>query len=410
MQRDFKRNVMWNVLGSTLNGFNSMFFMVLITRINGLDQAGSYTTDFSLACLFFMIGTYAGRTYQVADRSGINGNDDYIGQRFMTVGLMIIIELLYFLIHGYDAYRFMLASLLLIMKALEAFAEVFYGIMQKEERLHIVGKSLSIKTGIALVFFFVFDVLLKNLLTAFIAVDAVWLILLFTYDIPKSVGHLNPKFRKDKINRLFHRGFYSFAFLFLGVYLVNATKYALEGRVPAASQAAYGILLMPATLINLICLYVLQPIVGRLCVSYTMNRKAEFDKTMNKVIKTVMVLGVIAIIAASTFGIPLMEVIYGTELSQYTFCFQLIAVGATMNAAVTLFSTALTVMQNTRSQFFIYIGVSVFALFASPLLIDLYGVTGAGIAYIATTLLQLVSCIAVYRILRAKWNEELTEQ
>ena len=32
----FRKNFIWNVLGTGLNAFNSLFFMIIVTRINGI--------------------------------------------------------------------------------------------------------------------------------------------------------------------------------------------------------------------------------------------------------------------------------------------------------------------------------------------------------------------------------------
>ena len=66
--KNFKSNFIWNILGTGLNAFNSLFFMICVTRINKTTNAGIFTLAFSTACILNVIGTYAGRVYQVTDR------------------------------------------------------------------------------------------------------------------------------------------------------------------------------------------------------------------------------------------------------------------------------------------------------------------------------------------------------
>ena len=35
----FRKNFIWNILGTGFNAFNSLFFMIAVTRINGVDNA-----------------------------------------------------------------------------------------------------------------------------------------------------------------------------------------------------------------------------------------------------------------------------------------------------------------------------------------------------------------------------------
>ena len=87
----FKKNFLWNMIGTTLNSFNSMFFMIIITRINGTEDAGLYTLVFSIVCLLYNIGIYAGRTFQVTDQTNRYNDTEYVIHRMMTVSLMFVV-------------------------------------------------------------------------------------------------------------------------------------------------------------------------------------------------------------------------------------------------------------------------------------------------------------------------------
>ena len=391
-----KKNFLWNFIGSTLNGFNSLFFMIIITRMNGVDDAGSFSLLFSLACLFYIIGGYAGRTYQVADKSGINSDDDYLAQRYITCGLMLAAGIIYCLVMKYDAMHALLLITLTVLKAIEAFSDVFYGLMQKKEKLYLAGMSASIKTVLSIAVFLIVDFLTKNIVMGFAAAVIVWLIVLFTFDQPFSGKALKPVFNKEGISHLFRRGFYSFAFLFMGVFLANATKYAMDGRTLASEQAKYGIVLMPATLISLCCLYILQPYINRLANYHAAKQYTEFRKTVRRIFITIAGLAVLALLVASTIGIPVLAWVYGVNLDGYVLPLQLIAVGASMNAAITLLSTALTIMYKTKMQFYIYLAVSIFAFVLSPLMIDHFGVSGAAFSYLIIMTVQSLAFICYY--------------
>ena len=78
MGNNTKKNVIWNMIGTTANAFNSLFFMIIVTRINGLKDSGVFTLAFSLACLFCFIGNYEGRVFQVTDVKQDFSNKEYI--------------------------------------------------------------------------------------------------------------------------------------------------------------------------------------------------------------------------------------------------------------------------------------------------------------------------------------------
>ena len=43
MKNNLKKNVIWNTLGLTFNSFNSLFFLIIINRINGIDDGGIFS-------------------------------------------------------------------------------------------------------------------------------------------------------------------------------------------------------------------------------------------------------------------------------------------------------------------------------------------------------------------------------
>lgn len=132
------KNVIWNIIGATTNALNSLIFAVIVTRINGTNDAGIFTYSFATACLLYMIGVYAGRTFQVTDISNENSDTDYIYNRIVTCIIMILVSIGFVLIKGYDIYKCIIFVTLCFFKCIEAFSEVLYGIIQKNGELYKV--------------------------------------------------------------------------------------------------------------------------------------------------------------------------------------------------------------------------------------------------------------------------------
>ena len=131
----FRKNFIWNVLGTGLNAFNSLFFMIIVTRLNGVDQAGIFTIAFSTACIIYFVGVYAGRIYQVTELNKEITDKEFIVNRSISTILMLILVILFSVIRGYNLYKSTMFLLLTLYKALEAFSDVLYGILQKKKCL-----------------------------------------------------------------------------------------------------------------------------------------------------------------------------------------------------------------------------------------------------------------------------------
>ena len=164
MKNNLKKNFIWNMIGTTFSSFNSLFFMIIVTRINGVNDAGIFTFAFSTACLFYVIGIYSGRTYQITDNDKKVTDSDYFYAKFLTCLLMLIVSLLFCIIRGYQLEKFMIIMELVLYKLCEAFSESTFAILQKKDELHKVGKSLFMKAICSLILFCIVDYWTRNLI------------------------------------------------------------------------------------------------------------------------------------------------------------------------------------------------------------------------------------------------------
>ena len=91
----------WNMTGSMLNAFQSVIFLMIITRAVNLYEAGLFTIAYANANLFLNIGKYGVRTYQVSDVNDQFSFKEYKISRYITSVLMMAVSLAYVLIASY---------------------------------------------------------------------------------------------------------------------------------------------------------------------------------------------------------------------------------------------------------------------------------------------------------------------
>ena len=101
-------------------------------------------------------------------------------------------------------------------KALEAISEVFYGILQKNDLLNIVGKSSFIKAITSLIAFVIVDLITKNVLLSSISISIIYILVIFLYDIKKTKNVIDhKKFNCKRAISIFKSGFFTFAISFI---------------------------------------------------------------------------------------------------------------------------------------------------------------------------------------------------
>ena len=91
----------WNMAGSLLMAFQSVIFLMILTRTVGLNASGIFTIAYANANLFLNIGKYGMRNYQVSDVRDEFCFREYLGSRWITTIMMIVVSIIYV---AYTAY------------------------------------------------------------------------------------------------------------------------------------------------------------------------------------------------------------------------------------------------------------------------------------------------------------------
>ena len=216
-EKNFKSNFIWNIVGTGFNAFNSLFFLVAVTRINGVNDAGIFTIAYSTACILYVIGVYAGRVFQVTETNKNINNKEFILNRILSCVLMIGCTLIFVLFKHYDNYKSIIFIFLAFSKCLEAFSDVLYGILQKNNQLNIVGKSYFYKAILSVVLFVVVDIYTQNVIISISMIILVWILMIIFYDF-RHIKNLLDKKENISIKKsflIFKNGFFKALFQIL---------------------------------------------------------------------------------------------------------------------------------------------------------------------------------------------------
>lgn len=408
MNNNMKKNFVWNIIGTTFSAFNSLFFLIIVTRINGIDNAGIFSFAFSMACLFYIVGIYSGRVFQVTDNNDENDDYSYINLHMFTTIIMIILSLFFYIFRGYGTFKLVVSLLLIIYKALEAVSEVFFAILQKNDKLYKVGFSMFCKSIIGIVLFFLIDYFTHNLIISLISIVVTNFLFLVFYEINNAKKTIKEKnsFKSEIIIRLLKTGFYTFIFTFLNLYLINTSKLAIENFLSDKFQTIFGIIIMPATVISLFAQFIIHPFL--LEIKNNINDK-KYDNLIKLIIKLsliILFMGAICVICAWLLGVPVLKIIYGVDLKNYRLDLILILVGATFYAINCVFANVLIAFRKTLSQAIIYIIISIISSILAMILVKYNGIFGASFAYFVTMAMVVLSFLILTAIVIKKEKEK----
>lgn len=400
------KNFIWNTLGSTLVSFNSLFFLIIITRMNGMTEAGIFTITYATSSIFYIIATYSGRNCQITDVKGHINDREYMVTRMINCTVMALLVVIYCMVNGYDAHKNTILILLCIWRGFEAFSDVLYGVMQKKDELYKVGISQIARGILGIVAFLLVDYITKNVVLSCICLCMASMIVFFCYDLPQAIKLLPPKVKiqKENIKTIYQKEFFIFANGFLVMYLLNAPKYAIENYLTEDIQAVFGIILMPASILPLFAQFVVAPLVNQLTNLYKEHNIVHMKKIERKSMYAIIGFGILACLIGYTVGIPVLNLIYNVDLAPYRIDFMLILFAYIFYAMGYVETMILTIYRKMKEQFYVYVMACITICLESYYFVNKIGVKGASISYVITMILYcaLLMGITYYQTKKEK--------
>lgn len=384
--RNIARNsFLWNSIAGLINAAEAVLILAVVTRTNGLEDAGIITIAFSVANLMMTIGKYGVRNYHVTDVSGLYTFSIYLKARIVSVMAMIggvIIYLIYgFVYKDYTIYKALIIFLICLLYVIESFEDVYLGLYQQIGRLDVASKIFSIRWAGAITVFIFTLVLINNIVIS--------MMVMVVFSFGSMVYMLKATFYKltyDRIeiqNPLGNIGLLLkactplFLSAFLAYYITNVPKYAIDSMLDDKMQAYYGFIAMPVFIISLINSFLYQPILVKIAIEWKKKNISNIKKIILQQILIIIGITGICLIGAFICGIPVLSLLYGTDLSGYKKELLILLFSGGMLAIVGFFNVILTVMRKQNSMLYAYGGAALISGMLCDYFIQKKGLMGA---------------------------------
>ena len=388
------RNFVWNTIGTTFNSFLSLFLLIVVTRINGIDISGKFSFAFALTLMLQSISNYGGRIYQISDIKNEFSFNEYLGSRIKASAISIILMIILIFILNLDVTEIKITIFLMVLRIIETFSDVFYASFQRNNHLDYVGISLTIKSCIIIGLFTLVDLLTKNVQIASIAcVIAAFLSFIF-YDLVKI-----KKYEKLKISyndKIYSKSIYIFLFSFVTYLLLNVPRFVANFTLDDNEIGYLGILMMIPTVMALICQFIIQPVLIDLTKNYHKKEIVKFREILRKSIFILIFFSIICSFLAVTLGPTVLKILYGLDFDNYKLIFLILILAGLFNGLTTIFSNILTIMRKTKCQFITYIFSLILNIAFGFIGASLYDLKGIFTGLMLAMVLQFIMFLLLY--------------
>lgn len=365
-------------------------------------DSGLFSYAFSLAVIFWAIGMWGGRTFQVSDVKQEFSSQNYVSMRVFLAVFIVIAAVLFSLLNGYDAQKVGVIAVLVAMKGIESVADSLYGIMQTNHKLYKSGQSLLGKATLGFVTFVGIDLYTHNLLLACLGLVAVNVLGVLVYDVVVAngltsikMGHARVVSHMQSSWNVMWRTAPVFGVLFLSMFTLNIPRYFID-RYHESQVGYFGIMAMPITLIALVMSFVLQPNIVHMSQLFAQKQYDKFNHLVRKLGLITLVIGLGVLVATFVLGVPVLNIVFGLDFDTYKTSLIVIVLGGVVNALVSVGINVLIIMRKFKAQFYsLFISNLLLAVVAGPI-ISRTGLFAAVSLFAICNVLQLIVLVSAY--------------
>lgn len=404
------KNAFYNSVGTIFYCFcqwiiSALLVVHLSPEETSVSNTGLLQLAISITNIFYVISIYSIRTYQISDTENKYSNGDYIGSRFVTAIISVLLCVLYVLILGYSTKSVLCIVFYMIYKLNETFSDVLHGIDQKNYRMDYVGISYILRGVVMTVVFAVVLLVTKDVLIAVIAMAFTTLAVVVLYDVrcTAQFGSVKPTFNKNAIQALLITCMPAVISTAAFTAIVSIPRQILEGMYGEEALGYYGTISTPLVVVQVIATGIFNPMLTELSELYRDNKILDFVKRLLKNLVLLILIVVAVYLCVAFFGEFAVGLAFGQKFVPYTYLMYSM-IGCTALYVISwLFTNVLIIMRKLKTCMVAsLISLAVSLILAKPF-INLFYMNGVSFNIIISYIIHILICaIMVYRTLKIK--------
>lgn len=409
-EKNPKKAFLWNIIGSISYSASSFLYLLIVTRLCGVQQAGFFSLSYATAQLLLQIGRYGMRTYQATDLNHKYLFSEYKVSRIISCAVMMLLGIIYS-IASFSGEYIIISSFIILLKMTDAVEDVFHGNLQQKYHVEIMGKMLAAKNIYSAVSFTVILFITRNLYFTCTVVSLTTLALCLVINTRASQKYVSGmesgSFSFSHVWELLKICTPLFIGTFLSLLLYNIPKYAMSSTMSDEYQTYYSILFMPSFVISLMCEFLFKPLITTIAGLWWERKIKDFVIYVLRIIGILLVCCIGIVFAGHILGRTLLELIYGVDLSPYKLHFIVLLIGGGISAEVYMIYNILIAIRHGECLLPVYSVTAVLTILPARRMVSTWGVMGAALNYLlsCSILFILFSSILIFIIL--KQNGEL---
>ena len=396
-----RENFAWSVAGNISYAACLFGITVALAKLSDPATVGRFSLAMRIAGPIFVFAGLNSRAFHASDPAREFTFGEYFGLRLAMVGLALALTCAIAGLSEYAATIGIVLALVGFAKSVESLAEVFYGELQRNERMQPIALSMTLK-GILSLAAFAIGLAAGGLELATLGLALGWLAVLIGYDWPTARASHGarldaPSWDPDRTGRLFLQTLPLGIAVFLVALTASVPPLFIEperGFAELGIFSALAYLMVPGTLIvNALG----QSATSRLAWTFTNDRRA-FLVLFAKMLALALGLGVAGVVGAIVLGRPVLALVYRPEYAEHVDLLAWLMAAAGLGYVGSMFGYALTAARVLHGQAILFAGVCAATALGCWLWVGPFGLVGAAWGLLFAAAVQLVGSAALFAI------------
>lgn len=402
-----KRQFLWMLSGNVFYAACQWSILIVIAKMGSVVQLGCYSLAIAVSAPIIFLTNLQLRSVQTTDASNEYPFGDYLTLRLLSNTLAFFLFILAGYILNYEKNIRSLIVLVGVMKIIEDISDIFWGLMQKVEKMQFIAMSRIIRGSLAFAsFLFFFGIARETLSATVMWIIGFWTAVLLLFDLPKCQKITEIRLARDfrKLWRLARfalplgltRGAMALELNIPRIFLERYAGQAALGYFSAMAAFGKGLALMSQALG-----YAVTPRLARF-YAFSANR---FTHLVKKVLFLVTLLVCSVYIIFFVWDEKILITFYTGEYAQYTHIFHLVMAGCCIDILSGILINIITSTRKFVSQLVIYLINLMITLCVSFILIKTNGLIGAAWAFFLCKVVLFVGLtILLVRLIYDKYS------
>lgn len=414
-KKSVQQNMIYNTVGSLIYYACQWLMSILIVRISGYEDAGVLSIAMSVTAAPAIVGLFNIRSFQASDLKGQYMDYIYIQSRVYTNILSFIICIIMVFVGGYSIEKSVVILTFMLFKIAEGFADVYYGIEQKKERMDYVGISLTIRGIGTIVLFTMVIFCTQNLFLGVLAISLFSFLVIFFYDRrivkswnKKECGEDSKSLKNREVFQLMKVCLPLAIVAFLNNLSLNIPKIYLEGYFGSEVMGVYSSVASPTLVVQLAATTIFAPLIPVLTKQFQNRNKDEFFSIIKRFGVLVAGLSVVCLIGSKLLAHWGLVLLFTESIEPYVYLFvPIIIVSILIAINASLFSIC-TLIREIKLQYIIGLCGVLVAWLLSITVVKQLSMIGVVYALAGTLCVQIIIQIIIIlrKVKNYKWGTQ----